>query len=264
MRSIHQRRPHRYLTPALVLVTAFATAACQGKTASLDSLDSMSTASTAKPSFTATATLGKKWEADPSNIEAGIAYANGLEALGQTDQQMQVLKTLAERHPEDPKLQSLYGKKLLAAGRAGESIAVLEGAVASGNADWRLLSALGSAYDQQGRYAEARAQYGKALQLAPDEITVLNNLGMSHALEGDLKQAETTLRQAAMLPKAASEPRIRQNLALVVGLQGRFDEARKIASEDLPPDQVEANMAYLQRMLSQPNTWQQLSGETQG
>ncbi len=55
-----------------------------------------------------------------------------------------------------------------------------------------------------------------------------------------------------------------ENLALVVGLQGRFEEARKIASEDLPIDQVDANMAYLQKMLSQPNTWQQLSGETEG
>lgn len=264
MRSIHAQRPRRNLASALVLAAAFATAACQSKTASLDSLDSMSTASTAKASFSATAALGKKWEADPSNIATGIAYANGLEALGQTDRQMGVLKTLAGRHPEDPKLQSLYAKKLIAAGRAGESIAVFESAVASGNADWRLLSALGSAYDQQGRYAEARTQYGKALQLQPEEISVLNNMGMSYALEGDLKQAEIRLRQAAMLPKAATEPRIRQNLALVVGLQGRFDEARKIASEDLPADQVEANMAYLQRMLSQPNTWQQLSGETQG
>jgi Flp pilus assembly protein TadD len=50
----------------------------------------------------------------------------------------------------------------------------------------------------------------------------------------------------------------------VVGLQGRFEESRKIASEDLPPDEVEANMAYLQKMLSQPNIWQQLSGDTQG
>ena len=92
---------------------------------------------------------------------------------------------------------------------------------------------------------------------------MLNNLGMSHALEGDLTQAEATLRQASLLPKAKTEPRIRQNLALVVGLQGRFDEARKVASEDLPPAEVEANMAYLKKMLSQPNTWQQLS-ETQG
>jgi len=51
---------------------------------------------------------------------------------------------------------------------------------------------------------------------------------------------------------------VRQNLALVVGLQGRFDEARSIASKDLPPDEVDANLAYLQQMLSQPNTWAQL------
>lgn len=266
MRSILDGRPYRHFTTALILSVALAATACQSKTASLGSLDTMSTASTAKPSFTATAALGKKWQADPSNIDIGLAYANGLEALGQTDRQMQVLKTLSGNHPENSQLQSLYGKKLLAAGRTGDAIAVLEGTAASANAniDWRLLSALGSAYDQQGRYAEARTQYGKALQLAPDDVTVLNNMGMSYALEGDLKQAETTLRQASMLPKAAAEPRIRQNLALVVGLQGRFDEARKIASEDLPPDQVEANMAYLQKMLSQPNTWQQLSGETQG
>lgn len=264
MRSIHEKQSRRYLSSALVLAAALATGACQSKTAGLDSLDSMNTASTAKPSFTATAALGKKWQADTANVDTGLAYANGLAALGQTDQHLQVLKTLSESHPDDTRLQSLYGKKLLAAGRAGDAIAALEKAAASGNADWRLLSALGSAYDQQGRYGEARAQYGKALKLAPDEVAVLNNMGMSYALEGDLKQAENTLRQASKLPKATAEPRIRQNLALVVGLQGRFDEARKIASEDLPAEQVEANMAYLQKMLSQPNTWQQLSDETSG
>jgi Flp pilus assembly protein TadD len=45
---------------------------------------------------------------------------------------------------------------------------------------------------------------------------------------------------------------VRQNLALAVGLQGRFEEARDIASRDLPPDTVEANLTYLRSMLSQP------------
>ena len=81
---------------------------------------------------------------------------------------------------------------------------------------------------------------------------------MSYALEGNLTKAETILRQASQLPAGKTEPRIRQNLALIVGLQGRFEEARQIASQDLPNDQVEANMAYLQKMLSQPNTWQEL------
>jgi Flp pilus assembly protein TadD len=86
-------------------------------------------------------------------------------------------------------------------------------------------------------------------------------MGMSYALEGKLPEAEKILRLAVSNSNAEKLPRIRQNLALVVGLQGRFDEARTIASQDLPPDQVEANLAYLQQMLAQPNTWAQLQAK---
>ena len=45
---------------------------------------------------------------------------------------------------------------------------------------------------------------------------------------------------------------MRQNLALVVGLQGRFAEAETIAKGDLPSDEAQAaNVAYLREMLSQ-------------
>ena len=43
---------------------------------------------------------------------------------------------------------------------------------------------------------------------------------------------------------------MRQNLALVVGLQGRFAEAETIAKGDLPSDEAAANVAYLREMLS--------------
>jgi Flp pilus assembly protein TadD len=42
---------------------------------------------------------------------------------------------------------------------------------------------------------------------------------------------------------------VRQNLALVVGLQGRFAEAESIVKADLPPDEATANVAYLKQML---------------
>ena len=48
----------------------------------------------------------------------------------------------------------------------------------------------------------------------------------------DLVRAESTLRRAAAQSRA--DPRVRQNLALVVGLQGRFSEAEGIARADLP------------------------------
>ena len=264
MVSVNNGNLRRITLPLLLVVSAFAISACQSKTASLESLDGLNTASTSPASFKKTAELGNRWQGDQKNLELGLAYADGLEKLGQSDQQLQVLATLSEQNPENTNIKVVFGKKLLASGRSEQAIPALKSVADSGTGDWRILSALGSAYDQQGQYGAARETYQKALALQPNQISVLNNMGMSYALEGNLKEAEETLRSAVALPEGKSLPRLRQNLALVVGLQGRFEESRKIASEDLPPEEVEANMAYLQKMLSQPNTWQQLSGDTQG
>jgi Flp pilus assembly protein TadD len=249
---------------ALLVISGLALGACQNSSAGLDGADPLTTGSTSPPSLKETARLGKGWQKDPKNLRLGLAYAGQLKKLKQTDQQLQVLATLAQHHPQDQALLSTYGRELLQAGRADQAEAVFAKAIASGSSDWKVYSAMGSALDQQAKYAEARDHYQRALKLAPGNAAVLNNLGMSYALEGDLTQAEKTLREASDLPAGKSEPRLRQNLALVVGLQGRFDEARQIASADLPPDEVEANMAYLQKMLSQPNTWQQLTEKPAG
>jgi Flp pilus assembly protein TadD len=248
----------RIVAAALLAASALPLAACQNKNTAALTGDTLTTASTAQPSFRGTAELGKKWQANPKDVEAGVAFADGLEKLNQTDQQLSVLQTLAAQNPGDARVQSLFGKKLINAGRAGEAIPVLE-PIAARSGDWRIHSALGSAYAQTARYGDARGEYQRALALQPNEISVTNNMAMSYALEGNLKQAETVLRQARSAPGGKEAQKIRQNLALVVGLQGRFDEARQIASEDLPPEQVDENMAYLQKMLSQPNTWQKLS-----
>lgn len=254
----------RYMAMVLALASATALAGCQQNKASLDATGNLNTASTTPVSFEATAELGRKWQSDPTNTAHGLAYAGALESTGQKDRQFEVYARLYAAHPEDGKLAAIYGKKLVSNGRSNEAIPVLEAAVAAPGADWRVRSALGSAYDQQGLYDKARASYTQVLATDPGNLTVLNNMGMSYALEGNLKQAEVTFRQADGMPRSRTEPRIRQNLALVVGLQGRFDEASKLASEDLPAEQVDANMAYLQKMLSQPNTWQQLSDDKQG
>ena len=254
----------RYFALVMALASAAALAGCQQSGASLDSSGKLNTASAPPVSYEAAAGLGKKWQADPGDINKGMAYANALETLGQGKKHLDVYRQLSMAHPENAKLSGIYGKKLINAGQSGEAIPVLERVAAAPDAEWRIHSALGSAYDQQGLYEKARGEYRKALAGDVQNLTVLNNMGMSLALEGNLKDAENTLRQADTLPRSKSEPRIRQNLALVVGLQGRFDEASKLASENLPAEQVEANMAYLRKMLAQPNTWQQISDGGQG
>lgn len=256
------------LSQILLIVAGLGLGACATKNAGLET-DSMATGSTraldrAVPgqlagSFKRTGVLAQQWNANPSDTKVGLEYAASLQEMGQTDQQFEVLKQLSVSHPNDGPLQSKLGKQLLKAGRNGEAIAMLERAAAQPDVDWKTLSALGSAYDQQGNYAQARTKYQAALALQPNQLSVENNLGMSYALEGKLPDAEKILRSAVAQPGSDSQPRVRQNLALVVGLQGRFDEARTIASADLPADQVEANLNYLQQMLAQPNTWAQLS-----
>lgn len=254
----------RPLGAALLLSAAVLVMGCQSKTASLDSTDPLTTASTGEPSLKRTAELGERWRANPKDVKLGLAYADGLGQLGQTDQQAQVYQQLAQVSPGDPAVASIYGKKLLEMGRASDAIGVLEPLANSGKADWKLLSALGSAYDQDGQHGAAREQYQKALAAKPNDISVMNNMGMSYALEGNLPAAEKVLREAVTRPDSSKFPKVRQNLALVVGLQGRFDESRQIASTDLPPEDVDANLAYLQKMLSQPNTWKQLSSGNPG
>jgi Flp pilus assembly protein TadD len=251
---------------ALLLGSTVLLAACQSKTAKLDGTDPISTASATKaavtsPSFKRTKELSDKWSADQSNYQVGKTYASALASIGQTDQQIEVLSTVAQLNRTKPDIQGEIGKELLKLGRSDRALPMLEIAAADPSASWQTLSAVGSAYDQQGRYQLAREKYQAALKQSPDQPSVLNNYAMSFSLEGNLPKAESTLRDAMNKPGSQSFQRIRQNLALVVGLQGRFDEARKIASEDLPPAQVEANLAYLQDMLAQQNTWAKIAEE---
>ena len=121
--------------------------------------------------------------------------------------------------------------------------------IAADRPDWRIFSVQGAVLDQLGRHGDAQQYYASALRLMPDEPSVLSNLGLSYALSKNLKEAEVTLQLAAA--QRGAEPKVRQNLALVVGLQGRFQEAGTIAKGDLSPSEAPANVAYLRQILAQ-------------
>jgi Flp pilus assembly protein TadD len=141
-----------------------------------------------------------------------------------------------------------YGRALADNGNFQQAFDVLGRAHSPDNPDWRILSVQGTALDQMGRHPEARRYYASALQIAPDEPSVLSNLGMSYVLSKELPKAEETLRRAQATGRA--DARVRQNLALAVGLQGRFAEAETIVKADLPADEAAANVAYLKQMLN--------------
>jgi Flp pilus assembly protein TadD len=203
------------------------------------------------------AAQGARYRANPNDPNVAIAYGRALSTLGERAQAVAVLEQASMHHPEDKALLGAYGRALAAVGNYPQALDVLNRAHSPDQPDWRILSAQGAVLDQMGRHEDAQRYYSSALKIVPDEPSVLSNLGLSYALSRDLPKAEATLRRAVAQPGA--DPRVRQNLALVVGLQGRFAEAETIARADLPPDEAAANVAYLKQMMTDHNDWAKIA-----
>jgi len=193
----------------------------------------------------------ERYRANPTDPEAVVNYARALRAYGQRAQAVAVLEQASIQHPKNPGVLAAYGRALADAGNYKRALDVLNHAQTPADPDWRILSVQGAALDQMGRHEEAQRYYATALRIAPDEPSVLSNLGLSYALSKDLVRAEATLRRAAGQLRVDS--RVQQNLALVVGLQQHAADAQGLARAE--PPAAEANVAYLRQVLAQQNGW---------
>jgi Flp pilus assembly protein TadD len=192
--------------------------------------------------------FGSRFRANPGDAEAALQYAKALRATGQRSQAVAVLEQASIVHPDNKALLAGYGRALADNGNFQLAFDILTRAHSPDNPDWRILSAQGTALDQLGRHDEARQYYASALKIVPDEPSVLSNLGLSYVLSKDLPKAEATLRRANS--RADADPRVRQNLGVVVGLQGRLAEAESIVKADRPAEEAAANVAYLKQWLA--------------
>jgi len=207
------------------------------------------------------AAWGERYRINNKDADAAIHYAQALRATEQRGQAAAVLEQASMENPQNKALLGAFGRALADVGRYEQALDVLSRAHTPDQPDWRILNVQGAVLDQVGRHDEARRHYASALKIKPDDPSVLSNLGLSYTLTNDLKRAEEILRRATMQPNAA--PKVRQNLALVIGLQGRFAEAEQIVRADLPPAEAEANVAYLRDMLAQHKDWKKTGGRPQ-
>src|ERR1700692_2000562 len=244
---------------AVTAILAAGLGGCQTTSDITGSLSSKAEASPDSDPRRAVDIYGERYRADPKNADAALAYGQALRATGQRSQAAAVLEQATIAHPGNTALLAGYGRALADNGNFQQAFDVLNRAHTPEDPDWRILSVQGTALDQLGRHDEARQYYASALKIVPEEPSVLSNLGLSYVLSKDLPKAEETLRRAYASPHA--DARVRQNLALVVGLQGRFAEAESIVKADLPPDQAATNVAYLKQMLNRKDNPRAASGK---
>jgi Flp pilus assembly protein TadD len=250
----HIESTRRFASAAIAVLIAAGAAGCGTFQSAITTTGSLASPAAASDPRQALQVWGEKYRANPRDPIAAINYAQALRLLGQRAQAVAVLEQASIHNPDNMEVLGAYGRALADVGNHQQALAVLNRAHTPDRPDWRILNVQGAVLDQLGRHEEAQRYYASALRIAPEEPAVLSNLGLSYALSKNLTEAETTLKRAAAGRNA--DPRVRQNLALVVGLQGRFSEAEEIARADLPPDQAAANVAYLRQMLAQPNALQ--------
>lgn len=199
---------------------------------------------------------GAQYERRSNDPLVLLHYGRNLRYVGQNSKANSILSEGLTKYPDDPQLMAEYGKSLANAGRIQEGLNYLSTAAQARPNDWTIVCAQGVAYDQLENNAQAILLYNKALVLSPGNATVLNNLALSHAQLGDLEKAEGFLRDAVEQPQATAQMRL--NLALILGLQGEYEEARKYAALDLPPVKVEENLAMIKAIKDEPSPWEAL------
>jgi len=177
--------------------------------------------------FAQAAFWSNEYNLNPGDLEAALKLSAAVRKMGNPGRAVEITQTTRALYPSDPYLMAEYAAALIASERALDAMPILNEGLSKTPSYGRLWSLKGAALDQQERYAEARQHYDRALRITPNDANVMANMGLSHALAGDPATAEQWLRRAASMPNASDS--VRQNLILVLQLQGKTAEAENLA-----------------------------------
>ena len=186
---------------------------------------------------------------EPAGPELVLGYAAALKAIGSRDQALEILTAGYRANQNDGEIAAELGRLALDMNRLDIAQQTLKVAETQGVKDWKTLSAQGTLRAKQGDTPRPSNIFSRRWSAARRR-SVINNLALSYALDGKAYKSEELLRKA--VASGHDDKRVRQNLALVLGLQGKFDEARQVASLDMSEQEAKSNMTYLRNMLANP------------
>ena len=197
-----------------------------------------------------------EYRKNAGDLETTVKFLSALRRIGSHERIREVANVALPQHPDSYELYLEIGRSLLADNKAAEaSQALVRAADLSPGHVAAPLAALGLAFDRMELHEKAQQAYRFALEREPQRVSTLSNYGLSLAMSGALSEAEATLKQAVALPGA--DVRIRQNLALVLGLQGKYDEMATV-DPSAPRRTVEANMKTLRDMMLPTRSYEDL------
>lgn len=153
------------------------------------------------------------------------------------------------RRPREASARAALGSAYLAAGRFESAATTFQDAITLGDDSPATGLRLALAHIGAGRSGEALAILNQHASGLP-----AGDLGLALALAGDTGRGVAVLDQA--LRSGEETAKLRQNLAYAFALDGRWLEARLMAAQDVPADQLDARIGAW-AMNGKPEDFQQ-------
>jgi Flp pilus assembly protein TadD len=155
---------------------------------------------------------------------------------GKVEKAITLTEALVVANPREPSYRTLLGHAYMKAGRFDSAATTFDDAMKLGDNTARTALALSLARIAQGRNREAVAILDDWRDAVPAA-----DLGLALALAGETSRGVAILADA--LRSGDDTAKTRQNLAYAYALDGRWREARVMAEQDVPADQVDARIS---------------------
>ena len=184
--------------------------------------------------------------AAPASISASRAEA--ALAAGKHERAINHAEAAVLAEPRNAQYRAMLGAAYLDAGRFGSAATSFDDAIQLGDVSARTELRLALARAGEGRLAEAAALLNEHERNIP-----IADVGLALALAGQPERGIHLMSNA--IRGGENTAKMRQNLAYSFALAGRWREARVMAEQDIPADQVGDRIAEWAETVA-PEAWQ--------
>ena len=182
----------------------------------------------------------------PNNLDYLLGVAENQRRSNQLDDAIKSYDQILRRNPHAINALEGKGLSLISKTEFPAASQMLERVMMSDGTRWRTLNGVGLLFVAKGMPREALSYFNSALQRQPEHPSILNNIGLTLALQQDYSRAAQALIRASGKTKSKSEERIRVdlNLALVLGLAGDVKQAEQVAGRHLSDSALQNNLGF--------------------
>ncbi len=172
---------------------------------------------------------------NPADVDALVHRGLALTELGRLDEARDSLRQAVALQPRNQQALLALGRVQLPVDPAGAE-ASFESELKEDGKNAAVLNDLGIARDLQGRHVDAEAAYRAAIAAEPDMTAARVNLALCLAIRGQGDDAIRMVQPLADAPEAT--PKVKQDYAAVLAMAGRREDAQRILSATLSPEEV--------------------------